>query len=291
LTRTVPSYLRVVHWFLLPLVALVLIANFVLLDANAQQERGVAVEGYITGVHSPAGFDVNGTHVLTSVITGYRLRGEKKAQVDSPLRNAVQVGSYVVVEGHLDSQTKTARAETVVFRDDWDQKLAGFGVIERVIRTGPEPVFETDGYLARITVGTKTSFHGDVKTLAGVSPGMWLRYVGTRDKTGVLVAEKARFAQVKATDVTAVAGEIQFQPPKLGEEKDGHVRVGMIGELRTIPAQRDLQERVSQVGMSVVPDYQKAMATTDPFKIAFRFYAIEDRKVRSTVCSSPSGLF
>jgi len=262
--------------------------------AAGQQERGVAVEGYITATHPSGGFEINGTNVTISPSTGYRLFGEKKSGLDGPLRDAAQVGAYVFVEGPFDRRTRTATAKTVVFRDDWDQPLVGVGVIDKVASAGPQPVFRADGYLIRISSFTKCSFHGDLKTLSDVGVNTWLRYQAKRTKDGVLDASAVSFfvGNLKATKATpdAETVEMHFEAPDLTQHRDGNVNFGLLGKPHALPADTALQERVMHAGAEVVPAYQKAMPDGSRFKIAFRFYAIDDANLCLDGCDLHGGL-
>ena len=245
------------HSALIPFIVLSTMSDIVIPTASAQQMRGEAVEGYITALHLPAGFDVNGQHVVLQPDTGYGLEKDKQTSSGSPLRDAVEVGAYVFVLGSFDNRTKTATARTVLLRDDWDRKLIGLGVIDRVVFAGPEPVFQADGYRIRITHSTETAFHGEVKTLADVGTNTWLRYEGRRDKDGALLASKAGFLPGKTIKIKAVAGvesvDMQLEEPDLAGHKDGRVKIAWMSGWRKIPADRDLQERIKRVGLSVIP--------------------------------------
>lgn len=280
--------------FLVLSIVFVLTGGLLAFIAGAQELRGVAVEGYVTSVHPPNSFDVNGQHVTTMATTHYKLMGDKMKLVESPLRET-RVGDYVWVVGGFDGQTGMEQARTLIFRDDLNHKLAGFAVIEAVVLAGGEPIFEADGYRIRIDASAAISFHGDLKKLDDVGANTWVRYLGRRDSSGMLLVTKATFVPGKLKgaqeDVVGIAGEqTRFQAPDLTNKKDGRVNLEMFGGWRTVPADRELQQRVSRVGMSVVPEYQKALAESDPLKIQFRFYVVDDKRLRSEICSSRSGL-
>ena len=232
---------------------------------------------------------MNGQHVVLQPDTGYGPEKDKQTSSGSPLRDAVEVGADVVLLGSFDNRTNTATARTVLLRDDWDRRLIGLGVIDRVVFAGPEPVFQADGYQIRITPSTETAFHGEVKTLADVGTNTWLRYEGRRDKDGALLASKAGFLPGKTIKIKAVAGvesvDMQLEEPDFAGHKDGRVKIAWMSGWRKIPADRDLQERIKRAALSVIPAYQRAMADDDAFKIRFRFYAIDDDRLRSEVCS------
>jgi hypothetical protein len=258
-----------------------------------QDQGGFAVDGYITAVSSPNGFDVNGTHVTTSAETVYGLIGDKTPHHDSPLQDAVKVGAYVRVAGSTEKQSKTATASAVYFRDDWDKKLAGFGVIDKVIEPGPEPLYEADGYRIRIASGTEAHFSKGLNAQADVGTNTWVKYEGKRNEAGELLATRAEF-------VTGRQGKIKpiVQQDSMPSQDSLIDANGKLESLRTkvrlsdaggpcgwhrLPADKALQERVLRVGISVVPAYQKQLPDDSPSKIHFRFYAVDDVKIRSEI--------
>lgn len=258
-----------------------------------QDQGGFAVDGYITAVSSPNGFDVNGTHVTTSAETVYGLIGDKTPHHDSPLQDAVKVGAYVRVAGSTEKQSKTATASAVYFRDDWDKKLAGFGVIDKVIEAGPEPLYEADGYRIRIASGTESRFSKGLNAQADVGTNTWVKYEGKRNETGELVATRAEFVPARQGKIKPIPQ--QDSMPSQDSLIDAN---GKLESLRTkvrlsdaggpcgwhrVPADKALQERVLRVGLSVVPAYQKQLPDDSPSKIHFRFYAVDDVKIRSEI--------
>jgi hypothetical protein len=281
----------------------------------AQEQSDIAAEGYITAVNPPKGFDVNGEHVLTFSGTAYGLMGSDMPGSDNSLRSALRVGSYVQVLGEKDRLNlliTPAIAKKVLFRDDWDSPITGFGVIDKVISNEPEPIFQADGYRIRINSATKTVFSEGLKTLADVGANTWMDYKGKRDTAGVLVASRVEFISAKPAHFKAIAGwetpDIQFEPPHSSLKgstspgsdapadgasdqetvltQDGKVKIGPLGGWHKIPANQALQDRVRRVGMHVVPDYQRQFPANHPSKIDFRFYAIDDARDRAEFCSA-----
>jgi Domain of unknown function (DUF5666) len=264
-----------------------LVFNSSTLPARAQQMRGVAVAGYVTAVHLPSGFDVNGHHVVMQPGTAYGMSDSGKPQVNSPLRGALQVGAFVYVIGSTNNATKTSAARYVLFRDLWDQKISGQGVIDRVMAMRELPVFRVDGYTVRISRSTEMAFHGDLANVATVGPGVWMHFVGRRDSTGAIEAEKAAFTRFTADKAAARSGaneaRMEFEPPNFETGAPGMVH--MWGQ-HPIPADAALQGRIDRVGQKVVPGYQKALQPGDPAKLNFRFYAVDAPALRSIFCSS-----
>jgi hypothetical protein len=282
------------------------------------QAHDFATEGYITAVNPPNGFDVNGEHVATFSGTAYGLIGDDTSGSDNSLRSALRVGTYVQVVGLKNWQGKfitPLTARQVLIQGGWDNPITGFSVIERVIANGPEPVFQADGYRIRLTSATKIKFSEGLRTLADVGANTWLDYKGKLDTAGVVVASRVEFLPAKPAHFKAIAGwempNAQFEPPgaslqggtSSGNEApprdgsdqaavptlDGKVKLGPLGGWHKVPANPSLQDRVRNVGMRLVPDYQKRLAADHPSKIDFRFYAIDDAKNRTEICS-PDGL-
>ena len=254
--------------------------------------RGVAVQGYVTGLHLPDSIDVNGQRVVLQPSTSYGLKKDKTTEINSPLRSELKLGAYVWVSGKYEYQNSIA--STVRFREDWNQKLEGFGPIDKVITWGVEPVLLADGYPVRISSTAAKSFHGDAQRLDGISANTWLHYKAERGPDRILAVSIADFVTVKPKPVKVVNGvedfKLQFEAPDLLAHKDGQVMLGVVGKWYPIPADRTLQERVSRVGFSLVPPLQRALADDDPGKIKFRFYAVEDPKLRGIFCSPRGGV-
>ena len=179
--------------------------SFALL-ASAQHDRRIPVVGYITAVRSRDSFDVNDLHVSISPNTGFGIIGTKTVHRDSPLRDALQVGAFVEVTGKFEKRTRTAAATGIYLRPDWDDKLSGIGVIDRIVSSGPDPVFHADGYKIFITPKTDLTFADKLNSLADIDTNVWIRYEGKRDKSGVLVASKVTFLPAKSAAYKKLLG-------------------------------------------------------------------------------------
>jgi hypothetical protein len=262
------------------------------LTANAQE---AAVEGYVTSVAMPDGFEVNREHVAIGRKTSYGVMGNKADDGVHASADGVQVGAFVRVTGAKDGSGKGILADSVLFRDDWDKRLAGFGVVERVLTAGAEPVFQADGYRIRIVQGTDLSFAGSLKTLADVGPNTWVYYKGKRDGEGVLVAARAKFVPARGWPLLGRRGQthaVQEPVPAQGAlmDADGKmeslrakVRYGDSGGYcgwHRLSTDQALQGRVLRIGERLVPAYQRALAADDPAKIWFRFYVVLEDKIR-----------
>ena len=180
-----------------------------------------------------------------------------------------------------------------------DQKLSGLAVVVKVASIAGDPLFHADGYRIRVRSGTVTAFSGRLKSLVDVVPGTWIHFEGVRDDTGVLIARKAEFFPPGSRKAFAAMGtrKAKHAPDYQPVTRDGlldadghfvnpHTKVrysdagGPCGWHR-VPADQALQERVERIGMRLVPVFQKQLPPDNPSRIAFRFYAVTDDKVRS----------
>jgi hypothetical protein len=138
-----------------------------------------------------------------------------------------------------------------------------------------------------------------LKSLGDVKPGIWIRFEGSRDETGVLLASKVEFFPPGSRKSFTAMGPrksklpLDYQPVTRdglldadGNFVPSHTKVrysdagGPCGWHR-VPADPRLQERVERIGMRLVPAFQKQLPPDSPSRIPFRFYVVADDKVRS----------
>jgi hypothetical protein len=258
--------------------ATVAIGLAVCLSSAVAQASPHSISGYITAVHPPDAFDVNGEHVITTADTAYGPRGSEALVKNGPMRDAVTVGAWVEVVGVLDRHSKIVTAHSVLIRENPQRKLDGLGVIVKVISTAPQAVFAADGYRIRMAPATEVRYPKEMKSPADIRPGLWVLYEGKLDQDGLLVASKVRFIEsehAKAKD--NVPPPLGPPDPAVAETPDGKQVMQLDADTTyTVTADPALQARINRIGMSLVPAYQKQLPANDPSKIKFFFYAIDD---------------
>jgi len=265
-------------------------------SATAQEQPKRIAEGYVTALSPPDGFTINGNlNVTTGAATHYEWFNHNDIKLGDATQDAVQIGAHVKVLGAKAKEAVTA--ETVRIQDEADRKIHGFGLVDKVIAPGPEPVFRADGFLLHIEPNTEVIFAGGLKTVDDVNPGTWMRYEGKRDKAGNLIAARAEFAPgisgaAKAVDISQSSMAPDAIPANAkiidsnGNFEDGHGKVrisdsrGWCGWHR-LATDQAMQERVRRVGMSVVPAFQRQLASNDAARIHFRFYAVDEPEIHT----------
>ncbi len=99
--------------FFAALLFLAYLSGMALSPARAQGVDDREVEGYVTAVHMPLGFDVDGEHVDVRADTVFGFKKGKVLSTDSPAKGAIQLGAYVWVTGKPDHHDLIARAAQV----------------------------------------------------------------------------------------------------------------------------------------------------------------------------------
>jgi hypothetical protein len=269
-------------------------------EAAAGTNPQVTLDGYVSAIRFPAGFDLNAEPILVDSSTTYQWIGSD-ANSRLAASDDVKPGIYVEVTGTRGEHG--LEATTVTLQESPPKSIKGFGLIVRVIAAGAEPVFEADGYRIHVPASATTKFAGKLKALADVGPNTWLKYEAKRETSGDLVALTAEFSQGKTgkkkpTQIekdAAVPDAIPAHATLIdsnGNFKTGRTKVrlsdagGACGWHRPVddPA---LQARVWRVGMSVVPAYQRQLAKDDVTRIHFRFYVVDESQIRSEFGCAP----
>lgn len=284
-----PGLIRI----LLSSLVLALGCDFVCLDAAAQDKSFPAIEGYITAVRGFHDFDVNGTRVSTSPATHYGVIGGKALSEDGGLHGALALGSFVQIFGA--NTDNFLSASEVLFAGDWNKKIEGFGVIDKVLSAGTEPVFRADGYRIRIESTTETKYSGGLTSLADVGTNTWVRFEGKRGQGGEVRTTRATFIRARPGKVEppppdqlpAHAGLINSNGNLINEHTKFRLSdAGGPCGLHRIVADQGMQERVRRVGMKVMPEYQKELPDDSPSKIHFRIDVVDESIFREDIeCS------
>jgi predicted Zn-dependent protease len=116
-----------------------------------------------------------------------------------------------------------------------------------------------------------------------VAPNVWVAYSGVRGSDGVIKVDRAVFsrnATSKKEGKFRDKYDAVVKEPDYGAKKAGEATIKGIKPF-TILADKGLQERISRIGASLVPAYQRALADNDPAKIKFRFYVVDGLKFAS----------
>jgi hypothetical protein len=259
----------------------------------AQEPMIPTLRGNITTVDTSGGFDVAGYHVIVGANTEfYVLQGPKKDP--AALRSEIQVGTYVQVIGDKDRHDRTVVAHQVKVRSE-DRTVNGFGVIDRMIAAGPQPVFRADGYVIRVAADALVHFSGGLAGVEEVGTGTWVHFQARPNNSGELVATRVGFVKPKlhkAKNEPASFAQVTTFPPGSIIDFDGSFNTnrakkkpedtpgGQCGWYPVIDVP-SVQENVRRIGMRLIPRYQLNLPDDSSEKISFRFYVVEEKDIRS----------
>src|SRR5580700_11109235 len=132
-------------------------------------------------------------------------------------------------------------------------------------------------------------------SLGEVDTNTWVRLEGRRKDSGQVIAVKAPFAKPKLPkqEREPLAFLAATFPPGGMIDFEGAFRTdrakhkiedvgGWCGRY-PVPEIAAFQEGVRRIGMRQVPQYQRDLPDDDPGKILFRFYAVDEKQMRSEI--------
>ncbi len=259
-----------------------------------------ALDGYVTRAASPTDFDVNGFRVLadgkTTFIQDVRTSaGTAMTTVDAP---HPVLGAHAQVYGKMDRRQHTIQAETAEFATSPDAEVKGGAVIDALpapqAGNAGEKLIRADGYRILLTPKTTMKFDAPLASLSDVRTNLWISYKGERRADGVVVASSATLtANTAAARHEEAREKAGYDPEAVAPDaKQNAVGKAFLGvDAKKIPPYHDdaMQARVSKIGDSLVPQYQKDLPDSDPAKLRFRFQLVDAPNERDAIIW-PSGV-
>lgn len=251
-------------------------------------------DGYITNFVSINEFDVGARHVTCNSKTQW-VHVEGLPDFVFQLR----VGALVHVEGEMQHGVFVATTVAPVrgIESSLGRDLEGKALIElppQLHREGSgwAGVLWVDGLPLQVTPATKL-IGAALDRDQNIMTGEWATYKARRGEDAAIIADSITFRpnQVDQDEVEYRKKlEPEYTAPDPVTHEGGTLKFG-----KHLPAKFDLlanqemQDYVSKIGNSLVPPYQKALATDDPARIDFRFYVIHfgsKWKIRMADCEA-----
>jgi hypothetical protein len=141
-------------------------------------------------------------------------------------------------------------------------------------------------------VGKAASQNGlqPLESLDQIGANTFMTYEGQRQPDGSILATKIEFVRSELEK-----GEAKLWKeldPKVKESeftqgKPGELKIRNIGKFKLLPDQT-VQAYTQRIGDTLVPRFQRELATDDPNKIHFRFFVVNDK--RPNAFSLPNGV-
>ncbi len=127
--------------------------------------------------------------------------------------------------------------------------------------------------------------------LADAQVNDWVHYSATlQPATGRYLVHSITLEPNTVTpheDKLHAAKFVEFEPPDVAAKRDGSIKLVHLGRRFRLPANEQI-DRLTRLGGTLIPAYQKSLAPADPVRIDFHFYPIEGHKLSACV-STPQG--
>ena len=261
--------------------------------ARAQQQdlRNPALDGYVTRIVSSTSFELDGRPVELAI-------KDSPCAVPEllPPQNlaALEPGDHLEVWGRTDKRSGAIRADQVCDLGWRKQTIEGFVVVDAVERDGRGQVVAVRGAGRLLQLTPRTVVHQDppLRPLAQAAASDWMSYKAIRQPDGSIAAMELGVGPNIVSERERKLREHplpEFTPPDLSSGRAGTVRFSHLEKQHPLPADAALAERLTRVGNSVVPAYQRALAAGDPARIDLHFYPVGESKLQGCL-SVPGGL-
>jgi hypothetical protein len=281
----------------------------ILLSVLPASARAIKIHGYVTGVDSSSKFQIEDYRVTHN--EGLVLSVDQAQNSDHPEQFSVgdiRVGTELEVTGQYDEKTGALAAERIrVFPQD-SRKVMRTALIEKAPILQHDAygtwsgTFFADGQHICVQSTTKVVFklNGSEKraarkaeiisddarplgSLDEVSPGTWLSYEGRRQEDGTILASKLEFWHDEMK-----AGESRLWRQLTPRMKALHSKgltseeliISRVGRFRLVPSD-EAQEYVRRVGESLIPAFEKNLPSSDPRKIPFQFFLVQNQETNA----------
>jgi Zn-dependent protease with chaperone function len=288
--------------------------------------KAMKIHGYVTQVTSPTSFEIE----------DYRISSDQNVVLDfdnagPDVRFALQdlrVGVELQIVGAFNDVTGELRAKLI--KIDMDQfrvkpltaviSIPPRGITQTVAGWSGE--FVADGQRIHVSPATKVFFRlsrsdRDLKkqakgtkgkeadeadaevlhSLDQVNAGMLLTYQGKRDPaSGTVEAEKVTFMRNDLEPGEAKLWKsLKVQARGAQGLKPGELKIDRVGKFKLLPSD-DVQSYVRAIGTSLIPQYQRDLSESDPRKIPFQWYVVENKEANAFALANGtvvinSGLF
>lgn len=276
--------------------------------------KDVRVRGYVTQVHSPTSFEIEDYRISSDaglVLSFEREEGEEAVDFRP---EDIRVGTDLEISGELDEKTGELRAKAVKVFPEEAKKIKRTAMIERLpsilkSETGWGGAFFADGQRIAVQDSTQVVFKPTkeerkamrerarqagkkgpeeddenyvepLQSLGEIHPNMFLTYEGTRQADGSILASRLEFMRNQTEKGEARMWQALTpygKNPDFQKFKPGELNINGVGKFKVVPSPL-VQAYIYKLGHSLVPLYQKALPESDPTRIAFKFFLVENEE-------------
>ena len=276
-----------------------------LTSSLSAKPKDVKIRGYVTAVVSPTQFEIEDYRVSRD--EGFVLDFEN-ASPDLQFKvEDIRVGVELEIKGSLDDTTGELKAKSIKVDMEQFKPQKQTAILSQPpagiehADNGWTGTFLVDGQRIQVTPQTQILFKltdrekklakkakanaeeeglfEPLKSLADVRTGMAMTYEGRRDPDGTIMAVRVEFArndlepsEKKMWDSLKVSNK----PFNAAQALAGELKINSVGKFKTLPDQ-EVQDYANRIGRQLIPEYERDLPDSDPSKIPFRFYVIQDK--------------
>jgi Peptidase family M48/PDZ domain/Domain of unknown function (DUF5666) len=284
---------------------LFLLALLSVLPASA---KVIKIHGYVTGIDSSSNFQIEDYRVTHDEGLVLSIDQAQDSDREPFTVGDIRVGTELEVTGQYDEKTGALVAERIkVFPQD-SRKVKRTALIEKApsllrdsdgswsgtffadgqhicVQSITKVVFKLNGSekLAVRKADTNSDYARPLGSLDEVNPGTWLSYEGRRQEDGTILASKLEFwhAEMKAGEARLWR---ELTPRMRALHSKGltyeEVIISRVGKFRLVPSD-EAQEYVRRVGESLIPAFEKNLPPSDPRKIPFQFFLVQNKETNA----------
>ena len=107
----------------------------------------------------------------------------------------------------------------------------------------------------------------------------FVAYEGRRQRDGSILAKKVEFTENELNSGEARLWKMlspKVKAPTYISSRPGELRIQRVGKFKLTPNE-EIQKYVQELGMSLVPQYQRSLLANDPQKIPFQFFVVDQK--------------
>lgn len=281
----------------------------ILLSVPSASAKVIKIHGYVTGVDSASNFQIEDYRVTREegiVLSVDQAQGSDN--LEQFTIGDIRVGTELEVTGQYDEKTGALVAERIrVFPQD-SKTMKRTALIERnpsllqdsdgtwsgtffadgqhiCVQSTTKIVFKLNASEKRAARKAETT-SDDTRPLGSldeVSPGTWLSYEGRRREDGTILASKLEFWHDEME-----AGESRLWRELTPRMRALHSKgltseeliISRLGKFRLVQSD-EAQQYVRRVGESLIPAFEKNLPPSDPRKIPFQFFLVQNKETNA----------
>ena len=291
-------------------------------DTRRTKVSETKIHGYVTAINSPTSFDIEDYRITRDA--AFKLEFENPSPDLSFKIEDVRVGTELEIRGIYNDVTSELQANSIKVDMEQFRKLKDTAILDRPpvgvqsVNGSWRGIFFVNGQRIQVTPETKVLFKltnlekkltksankkppanesetednfRPLFSLAEITLGMMMTYEGRRDiETGRILAERVEFSRndfEKGEARLWKSLKVKVKPGDALGFKLAELSISRVGKYKLVPNDA-VQEYVTNLGQSLIPEYLKAIPDSDPAKLNFRFFVVMNKEPNASAL--PNGI-